>query len=218
MRCLQSAVVWVAVGAAASVSLAGPDWSEVSDAGSFAGLAQSPVGIGAINTISGALSLGVQVPDFEDMYFIRIVDPVNFRARILGGGFDAKLYLFTPSGGSALGLLGNANGPGGENALLLGAATDASGAAVPAIGDYYLSVCGAGDIPVSSGGGIYSITGTEISGPDGPGGALSHSAWNGVGQTGEYVIELQGVVFVPAPGSVALLGGLGCLMARRRRG
>lgn len=204
------------------VAAAGPDWSEVEDAGSLAGQAQTPIGSGTLNSIMGMLSSGPQPPDLEDMFLIRIVDPANFSARILGGSWDAKLYLMAPGpGGTALGLLANAVGPGGENALLLNAATDGSGAALTAAGDYYISVCGAGDIPVSAGGGIFNITAPgEISGPDGPGGLLPHTAWQGVGETGTYTILLTGAAFVPSPGAVALFlaAGLAAVgRAGRRR-
>ena len=59
-------------------------------------------------------------------------------------------------------------------------------------------------------------TTTEISGPDGPGGALPITGWSGQGETGFYTIRLVGAEFVPGPGALAVFGAAG-LMGRRRR-
>jgi hypothetical protein len=104
---------------------AGPDWIEDDhgDAGSFPGSAQVTQGtsVGGLSRISGSLDgsglmglVGGQ-GDFEDMYLIRITDPLNFCATTVPCGpgcgsatFDTQLWLFDANG---FGLLGNNDTP-----------------------------------------------------------------------------------------------------------
>jgi hypothetical protein len=101
-------------------------------------------------------------------------------------------------------------------------------------GIYYLAMASFPDHPVSAGGAIFPdilvfAADGEVVGPDGPGGALPVSAWEGDADgfdpvtAGAYAIQLQGATFaaVPEPGSLVLLGtGLASLAGygwRRQR-
>src|SRR5262244_1585896 len=61
--CGVAALIIGAMGLAPGAALAGPDWSELGDAGSLAGASQTPVGSGPLMSISGSLSSGLVVPD-----------------------------------------------------------------------------------------------------------------------------------------------------------
>lgn len=207
----------------AAPALAGPDWIEVGDAGSSLPFAQRPLrppGAPALQTISGTLNAGLG--DFEDLYFVNVVDPMTFSIATGMSNFDSVLYLFNITiNREALGLLGNDDQATG-NALprLVGAATDGTGVVISAPGDYLLAVTGRGRSPLSSTGAIFNLaTFTEISGPDGPGGFNALSGWTGSSETGTYGLVLNGVDFpiYPAPGTVALTLMAAAAAARRRR-
>jgi len=202
-------------------AMAGPDWTEEGDAGSFAGDAQVPTGNGQIRSLTGRLGVRGGGTDFEDMYLIGVDDPSEFSLTILNTDFDAVLYMFHfTQAGAALGLLANDN-QNEESILprLVGVATDGTGVTLDLAGDYLIAVCGAGRRPVSATGAIFNFeTSTEVSGADGPGGLNRHIGWEGEGATGDYRIDMTGTVFprIPAPGSLAVIGAAG-LIARRRR-
>ncbi|USN99104.1 MAG: hypothetical protein H6810_00010 [Phycisphaeraceae bacterium] len=206
----------------AAPAFAGPDWTEVGDAGNFFGSAQIPAGQGAIHSISGSLGGRGDVPDYDDMYVIGVDDPGAFRLELTAPNFNAQLFIFniTLSGG-LLGLLGNDDAAVDNTApLLLPVATDGSGAILDLPGDYLVCVTGKGRNPTSAGGLIFDIQDpTEISGADGPGGLLRHIGWDGIGETGDYSLVMDGTVFpqLPAPSGLALLGVGGLAAARRRR-
>lgn len=224
---------FVRVGAAAmaavvvpAAALAGPDWIEQDDAGSVLTTAQQVVGVGSLARISGSLRRGTFFgpgeDDLEDMYLIRIDQPTMFSLQVTGANFDPQLFLFNITlPGEAFGLLANNDTPSGAFPLLTTPATDATGAQVLLPGAYAVAVSGLGRVPVSDSGAIFNFaSGTEVSGPDGPGGINPHTGWTGDGQVGDYVIRLMGVDWydVPAPGSAAGLAlGLTVLARRRRR-
>lgn len=199
----------VAVCAMAAVSLAGPDWEEGNqDAGSLPGGAQPARGFGALENISGMLAQE-RLPgrgtsgDFQDMFLIGIDDPGAFRASMLAidGGFaqfDAQMFLFFADG---RGLLANLDATVGETSpLILPFATDATQAFIPYRGRYLLAVSGAGSLPRSQLGDsqIFQFDDpTEISGPDGPGGPFPVDSWPFPGETGEYLIAVEGAVLLP---------------------
>ena len=207
------------------VTLAGPDWAEIGDAGSFLGTAQAPTGIGGanLNSISGHLTGGFfQGPgDFEDMYIIRITDPATFSCTVGTANFNSQLFLFNITlPGAAYGLLANDDQSGSDNRpRMTNVATDGTGLVVDLPGDYLLAITGFNNDPLSSTGPIFNQASlTEVSGPDGIGGFNRHIAWQGGGETGEYTIQLTGAGFpnFPAPGSLVLLA-LGAVPAMRRR-
>jgi hypothetical protein len=213
-----SASCVLALGAAAA---AGPDWTEVGDAGSFVPTAQTPLGAGAIRTISGSLGGEGEAGDFEDMFLIRVDEPTSFRLELLEPGFDAQLFVFNITlAGGGLGLLANDNADAGTNApVLTSVATDGSNAVLDLPGVYAVAVAGAGRAPVSASGLIFDFASpTEVSGADGPGGLLRHIGWTGEGAVGAYAVQLEGVDFaeIPAPAGSVLIG-FGLLAGRRRR-
>lgn len=217
---------------ASSPLLAGPDFIEDGDAGSFGFSAQPVVGVGPVHSISGVLE-GAEGPDgdFEDMYLVHISDPANFSmtTRPTDGGvteFDTQLWLFlyfVLDGGeeAGFGLLGNdddsALDPGPST--LVSPATDLTGATIPFPGLYLLAITGKGNDPLSSLGPIFDFaSATEISGPDGAGAQGQHNGWTGGGEFGSYLVELEGAEFIPEPASLSLLlVGAGVIARRRAR-
>jgi len=215
----------------ASVALAGPEWTEMSDAGDLPGGSQSPIspGGGPLAGIKGNLD-GAPGPrgfgDFEDVYRIIIKDFESFSAIVSPNAsgnptFDTQLWIFDEFG---LGILGNDDnslaGANGESALF-NTSTDGSGAAITSNGIYFLAISGAGNVPINAlGEPIFSFMNAgEISGPDGSSGPPELLGWSGQGAIGEYTIQLTGASYfdVPAPGGAALLGLAGLTAARRRR-
>jgi uncharacterized protein (TIGR03382 family) len=211
----------------AAPALAGPDWTEIGDAGSTFGSAQVPLappGVVQLSSISGQLGTSLRgVIDQEDMYFINVVSPSTFSITTGSAEFNPVLYLFNITvNNDALGLLANDNESGDVSTpLLVGAATDGTGVVLASPGDYLVAITGFGRYPVSASGPIFRFDSpTEISGPDGPGGFNPLSGWAGEGETGSYHIEMMDVGFphVPAPGTLALPAlALGWTARRRRR-
>jgi hypothetical protein len=220
---LRCGLVLVAAGLSVGTTALGQVWIEPrdSDAGASVPSAQVPVGIGALTGIQGVLDgpLDSGPPDYQDLFAINITDPVNFSATTvtLGGGadVDTNLWLFNQA---ELGRLGNRDFGAGMFSRLTPIADDGSFAlSIPGI--YYIGLSG-GDSnrPTSGSLQIFNfVTSTELSGPDGPGGAGVHNGWTGAGESGVYFIELTGVSFVPAPGAAALLGASLIAGLRRRR-
>ncbi|MHC4416773.1 MAG: hypothetical protein ACYS0G_16000 [Planctomycetota bacterium] len=168
----------VALLATTVMATAGPAWVEPDDddAGSLPEEAQVTSGGDLLITISGSLDGDVGAagqPDFEDMFLIRIVDPLNFSATtaFLPGSteFDSRLYLFEFNGAlvtTGLGLLGNEDTggplPGGLGFMALGDIL--VGACCFPDGDcQVMSPGGCGDE-----GGIYQGDGTDCSKVDCP--------------------------------------------------
>ena len=214
------------LGLTAAGAIAGPDWIEQGDAGSSAGTAQvprRPPQAISLRSITGSLGGDQRGGDFEDLYFIRIEDPVEWVVRPSETSFDAALYLFRyqPDGDEAFGLLGNDNEHVETNVpQLTQFSTDGSEASVSEPGDYILAVTSATRFPFSDTGAICLFeTFTEISGPDGPGGNNPLSQWVGDGLGGTYRIEMTAVDFpsVPTPGAALVLAGGPITLLRRRR-
>lgn len=219
---LKIAAAYVSVLALSAPALAGPDWTEVGDAGSSLGTAQAPMGVGQIRSIAGSLGAEIGEPDFEDMYIIGIDEPTTFRLDLLSANFDAQLFIFniTLSGG-AIGLLANDNADEMlSTPALTNMATDGTGAVIDLPGIYLVGISGAGRNPISAGGLIFDIQNpTEVSGADGPGGLLRHIGWEGEGAVGDYAVDMTSTIFpqIPTPATAALLGLGGLVSARRRR-
>jgi hypothetical protein len=209
----------------ASVALAGPDWIEVGDAGSTVTTAQVPLNISGVTflrSISGGLASGVGVPDYEDLYVIRVTDAVNFSITTGTADFNPILYLFNITVNSeGLGLLAN-DDQSAANDLprMVAQSTDGTGVQVSQPGDYVLAVTGFGRAPVSRTGNMFNFASlTEISGPDGVGGLNPLSGWTGEGEVGDYRLDFEFIDYpvFPAPGTGAAIVFGGLLMARRRR-
>lgn len=204
----------------ASGAAAGPDWTEVGDAGSNFATAQIPLGTGQLRSIAGSLGAEGGGVDYEDMYLIGVSSPTIFRLELANPNFDAQLFIFNVTlAGAAFGLLANDDSkPGNPNPVLTQMATDGTMAILDLPGDYLIGVAGKGRNPISAGGLIFNFADpTEISGADGPGGLLRQIGWTGEGEVGDYVVTLEGVEFpsIPTPGALAPLAGL--LIARWRR-
>jgi len=191
----------LAVALTASGALA--QWVETGDAGELVGTAQTPLGVGALTTITGS------VGGDTDMYLISINSPATFSASTVGstGGRDSQLWLFTTSG---MGIACNDDSVGFESTL--------SGPLVTSIapGNYLLAVNGFNSNALSAGGLIFPDTFPGVFGPTGPGGGSPLTGWTGAGASFGYTITLTGARFVPGPASLALLGLVG-LAGRRRR-
>jgi|GEM_PF-594445 len=228
----------LAVGCTFQAVVAGPTWPELPpDAGSLLPGAQVPVGVGPIARIFGTLGgpagpVARGIGDFEDMYLIKITDPVLFFASTdpADGGsanFNTELFLFTGPDhpdGPGLGMFANDDNPGAPNneSRITGLVTDSSlpPALLPGL-HYYLAITGFSDVPLGGGVNIFNQSiPTELSGPDGPGGLNPINNWSGPGEFGDYEISLRGVEFpmIPSPGAGVLLAvGLSLGSSRRRR-
>lgn len=220
---------WTALGALGSYSLvrAGPIWEESShgDAGRLPAFAQDTTPQIPLQGIRGRLEgPNLRGPgDFEDMYAISITDTVGFYARTDGGGplmigmttFNTQLFLFDAAG---LGILANDDvGPGELASHIHLPDDDGFFPTLPAAGLYYLAITGADNDPLSAAGAIFDqVTTTEVSGPDGVGGAMPIIGWSGPTDPaafGDYVIEVA-----PEPASFVLFASAAAAMAIWRRG
>jgi hypothetical protein len=174
-----------------------------------------------LGSISGNLTVGLGVNDYEDLYVFNVTDPGEFSVMPAFADFNATLYLFNLTvNGEALGLLGN-DDSGEDNPLprLVAMADDGTGVQISRPGDYLLAVTGFGRVPVSRTGPIFDLESpTEISGPDGIGGLNPLAGWEGVGEQGHYTLMITAGDFptTPAPGAAAIFL-LGAGMATRRR-
>ncbi len=204
---MKKLIAIMALAALSGSALAG-DWNEVGDAGGLPP-GQHTVGAGSLDRILGTLDANAQ--DFEDMYCIRIVNPLAFSASTVGGAsFDTQLFLFDANG---LGVSHNDDAGGLQSRI--------TGQFVLAPGIYHLAVSGYNRDPLDAAGGLIwnnSPFSTERA-PDGPAAANPIAGWGGSGGTGAYTITLTGAEFcqVPAPGAMAILGLGGLAAARRRR-
>jgi hypothetical protein len=224
-RCSAAALMSVLAMCWSTTTLAGPVWCESVDGGVDAGSlppgAQTTMGTGPLLGIEGSLGPS----DKEDMFKIRITDPLNFHARTmfspLAGktgmtDFDTMLWLFDSNGH---GILANDNDSATEiGSFLRSPATDGTNQTIPGPGVYFLCITGFGNSALSAGLGIFDIvTHEEVSGPDGPGGALPIIHWRSTGPTGNYLIHLQGAEFAEVPAPATALAYVASLLIPRRR-
>lgn len=184
--------------------VAGPDWTEPpnADAGSTPASAQVPAGpAGPLKTIAGNTSAAFTASsgvDFEDVYRIRICDPLRFCMKSFAT-FDSQIWLFNENG---IGILANDQG-NGDDAVVFPPANDGT-KAVPQspTGVYLIAISGFNNDPVSLvPGGTHSPIFNqqrreERSGPDGEGGQFPLAGWSGPGEVGQYFIRLEGASFV----------------------
>ncbi len=194
------------IAATAWTAFAGPTFEEVPDAGSTPATAQPVTGSGASGKIKGDLTAAADASDFEDMYLICITNPEQFSATVdpVATDFNTQLWLFKLDG---KGLLSNDNDAASFPTVfskLTPNATDGSGASLVTPGLYFLAISTKDSIPVSQAGPIFhdaSPNGTEVSGPDGAGGAFPIQTWShgGVAPGGHYAINVSGVKFFSPP-------------------
>lgn len=213
---------WI-VAALSLLSLTAPahgDYLEVGDSGDLPGSAQfAPTG-GPLTVIRGTLSGYFDA----DMYAVYVSNPSTFAVTTDGAltsAYDTQLFLFDASGRGVVANDDISHGPYNPRSTL-----PASGAyRVTTPGLYYLAISGWDRDPMSAGGEIFNddqIYNAPV-GPNGPGGALALSGWNGDasgnGGWGAYGIYLTGAQVasaVPEPG-VAMLLVFGAALASRRR-
>ena len=210
-----------------SQTFASSIWMEVGDAGDLPTTAQTPIGMGALTTITGQLT-GVLPNGSADVFEIYITGGGNFSARAFGTTaplyVDAQLFLFD---GEGSGVYANNDvsppDPFTPGVALL-PANDALTPLVP--GRYFLAISAPHFAPVSTNGAIFpcvSCIPGLVGGPTGPGGALPITGWSDQSfSEGAYAITLTGVEFprtnvIPEPTTMLLVGtGFFGLAARRR--
>ncbi|HRF60187.1 MAG TPA: PEP-CTERM sorting domain-containing protein [Fimbriimonadaceae bacterium] len=185
------------------------DWNEIPDAPDLVP-GQITVGAGSLDRINGAIGNSTDA----DLYCIYVHDFTQFRATTVGqpGSLsDTQLFLFNANG---LGVTFNDDSGGGARSTLTSTFLTYNGI-------YFIGVSGWDRDATSVGGEIWADTPfTTERAPDGPGAASPLSGWAGTGGTGTYSVLLNGASFhvVPEPGTmIALAGGLGALLMRRRR-
>ncbi len=207
----------------APLALAGPDWDKdlEKDAGSSIVTAQLVTFQGNLSTIAGKLSGTADGPgDYQDVYQIYISDPGTFLISLAaqdGGSlnFDAALWLFGADGRA---LLGTNDSSAKSNAPIMGNQSNAGpSVTITTPGIYYLAVSGFQSMPTWFGVPCFPsivwdpgvVAGGVTYGWDGD--------WDGNGDTGDYVMSVEGVAGVPAPGAIALLGLLPFTSSSRQR-
>jgi hypothetical protein len=215
--------------AAAAVGLvaagASADWNEMGDAGELAATAQQ-TGSGILHLISGMTNSGGG--DYCDAYLINIVDVDAFYATTSPNddgdaicSWDSRLFLFTPDGQL---LLGNDDTPSPGLQSYISDPSTYPGVlfnSPPSLsaGQYVLVITGYSNEP-------YDVNSTAIMAMSSDfdalhgviPGSLPFDHWEDASSigSGEYTIALNGVMGVPGPGALALLGLAG-LLGRRRR-
>ena len=194
----------------------GPKFEEDDDAGSLPATSKKVKGEGPLLQVVGSLEGANRGQgDYQDMYEILISQPGELRLQVeqVSKGLNAQLFLFDANG---LGLLANDDSLQDDvpsiNPLILNASTDGTDVSIQEAGTYFLAISGTPSRPRSPEGDIFFFnpqTPFEVSGPDGQGGGLSITGWGPpVGDTGDYVISLSGVSFLPpSPGACCLPNG-----------
>jgi hypothetical protein len=197
---------------------------ETSDAGELFDSAQTTIGIGSIDEITGAISTSYDV----DLYKIRISDPTNFSAYVSGGegsnNWDSVLTLFDENG---LGIYRNDD-----------VETSSGNAGLPAnhllgpkiAGNYFLAISDDdifpyGSAPINES--IYSFFSypyTQVIGPTDS--DLTLASWNSMStehtfNNANYSISFTGAEFaapVPVPTATWLFGSgiIGFLGMRKK--
>lgn len=169
----------------ASSSAEAATWTEIGDAGNLPSGAQSTAGTGALTSIQGHLDNNLD----QDMYCIRVTDPVNFRAFLNCVAIsDNDLWLFDAAG---LGVAHNDACSGGQ--------TNVGAPLVTTAGLYYLAVSPSGDDALNGASPIWNppfVSGQRS--PDGPGAPGPISGWSNAGVVSNfnnYTIQLTGAAF-----------------------
>lgn len=162
----------------------GGQWTEVGDAGSTPATGQSPVGAGALASISG----NVPTSGDLDMYMIRIVNEAAFSATTVGATptlGDTQLFLLDATGH---GVVCNDDAGGGTRSTI-----DSS--LVTANGNYFLAVAGYDRDVTNNGALIFANTSTGQIAAN-PAAGPANGTTTGTSPTGTYTIILTGCEFV----------------------
>jgi len=201
----------------------GAAYTSNGSAGELLPSAEVILGSGALDSISGTLSLtnGVSA---GDLFEISITDPANFSAstvltKLGTNNFDTQLFLFDATG---RGIAGNDDSATSSQSLLSSSSLALSSLSS---GTYYLLIEGSGRYPVDASNNY--LFANILTGADGTG---TYAANPGVGafsalkgnssEGGGYKIALTGASFVPVPEPsviALLLAGAGLCELRRRR-
>ncbi|MDG1899992.1 MAG: DVUA0089 family protein [Phycisphaerales bacterium] len=207
-------------------SVVGPNYEEDdgNDAGSTVNTSKKLNGSGQLLLLSGSLSGDSRGQgDYQDVYQILISDVEAFKLNFLGteGDFDTMLWLFDEEGRA---LLGNndslIDGQPSPLSFLRNESTDGS-FQLQNPGKYYIAISGFNSQPVSELGSMFDLGADPfgVFAANGQGANATQNGWTQNGATGNYLLSLEGVSFipVPAPGALALLGLAGIMGCRRRR-
>lgn len=188
-------------------------WNEVGDAPALLpGQAVTGPPKGDLEFIHGSFLGAGDV----DLYQIFIHRPALFNASTVDfTTADTQLFLFD--------LNGNGVTHNDDNVMPgIGLQSRITGLFVTAPGIYYLAITQYNNDPLNPANAlIWNNTPFRSERrPDGPGAPGPLDSWttSGIGGAFSYTIELSGVLFIPAPGAMALLGLGGLFAMRRRRG
>jgi len=202
----QAMMLSVCVLGVSGAALAGPDWTEIPDAGKLTPqlipLPSQP------STIFGELA-GLDAdggPDIADSYRLKIDTPTTLvissaMIPLVGAGvtnFNSVLFLFDVDG---FGLLANDDiSQNNPLSRLVGYSTDGTGVVIPGPGNYILAISFNDVTPANIDGPIFAIgPGSvggpfQISGPDGLGGMMPRDRWIGniaTHQPSQYLIRIE---------------------------
>jgi len=173
-----SIVLLLLVSLAGSVSAV--TWNEIGDAGDTPLMAQTPIGTGALNIISGAINSGTDT----DVFRIYIPDPnifaVTMNGTTLSGDNDTELYVLDALG--SLVFNDDDSGPGWLSQVNAGALAGRPG------GIYLVAYNQFSSIPENAQ--LNPVTGWTF--------------LNNPSQTGMVQLNLTGAEFVPQPASAEL--------------
>ena len=206
---MRKTMVLMSVLALTAPVMAGGVWNEDGDAPELLP-GQAVIGAGNLAEIFGRFDAGSDV----DLYQIMITDADAFSASTVDRcDCDTQLFLFDADGFGVTHDDDNEVPGVGLTSLI-------TGRFVTGPGLYYLAVTQYNNDPATAANQlIWNNTPFRAErAPDGPGaaGALDHWQY-AFGSVADYSIGLTGAGFVPAPGSLALLGLAGVFGRRRRK-
>lgn len=158
-------------------------WAEVGDAGDVPATVQVPVGLYALNQITGTLSS----PEDVDLYCIELLNPTVFSANLLCASHaDPSIWIFRFTGQ-----------PVAHNDVCA-FANKTIPVGMFSIGTYYVAVGSQNRQPLAGVDPIWIsglFTGPRV--PDGPGAAGNLTGWTGAGgfASGSYTLNFQGASY-----------------------
>lgn len=206
----------------------GPDWDEGSkgtgDAGNTTNSAQKVVlNIATLSRITGSLdgegSLAGGNSDFQDVYEVVIANPGMFMISTLppngGSNFNTLLCVYDYLGKAMLANDDADQGVGGASRI--GTQSTDGTFTIQDPGSIFISISGDQSRPTTSNGDqVFAFTQNpaDVVGPTPAGMQQPMDAWDGQGEIGQYVIELQAVVPFPTECGAEFTGSCGQVHAR----